>query len=81
MYYAGVDIGGTKTALALFNENFDCIVERMIPTDCRNGCRALVDQVHRVYCDTLAENGISKALSSSAIFWYSSYSSSVSHRK
>lgn len=59
-YYVGIDIGGTKTALALYDETFSLVVERTMATDCQNGCRALVEQIHRLYEEMLSEAAVSE---------------------
>ncbi len=60
MYYVGVDIGGTKIAIAVFDCEFHSIVECVIPTDCRNGCRAMVEQIYRAYRDVLSQASINE---------------------
>ena len=57
-FYIGVDIGGTKTSVAVFKENIQCIAEKTFPTKCSLGALSLVERIADVYKVLLKENGI-----------------------
>ncbi len=44
-YYVGVDIGGTKTAVGLFDERLQPLVVHTIPTNPQDGCIRLVERI------------------------------------
>lgn len=43
--YLGIDIGGTKTALALYDRHFQTAAETAMPTQPERGCRDLVCRI------------------------------------
>jgi len=53
---AGIDIGGTKIAVALENLNGEKIAARRLPTRVENGAYAIIESVSRAITDMLAEN-------------------------
>lgn len=58
-YYFGVDIGGTKTAAGIFDQDFHAVRTITVPTRPEEGCRSLVNRIGDMYRSLLAENGMS----------------------
>lgn len=52
MYYVGVDVGGTKTAYGVFNENHQILSRHLQPTltkgSCEDICQRVVDGLYQV---------------------------------
>ena len=44
-YFLGMDIGGTKTAVALYDREFRPVGKQTMPTRPENGCRELVGRI------------------------------------
>lgn len=44
-YYLGIDIGGTKTAIGLFDENLNLLVETAFATEASLGYESLLDRI------------------------------------
>lgn len=48
-YYAGIDIGGTKTTVGLFNRDFSVIKTITLPSEPKQGCVSLVSRIGEAY--------------------------------
>ena len=46
-YHIGVDIGGTKTAVALFDGEMKMLCRDSFPTGSAGSCQALVQEIYR----------------------------------
>lgn len=57
-FYLGIDIGGTKTSVGIFDENIICVAEKTFPTDCKSGAERLVERIADFYEIMLCENKI-----------------------
>ena len=57
-YHFGVDIGGTKTAVGIFDRNFHLVKTATIPTCPQEGCRTLAGRIGKIYRSLIAESGI-----------------------
>jgi glucokinase len=55
---AGIDIGGTKIALALENLNGEKVAERLLPTQTEIGARAIIENVFRAITEMLEEKRV-----------------------
>ncbi len=44
-YFLGMDIGGTKTAVALYDREFRPVGKQTMPTRPESGCRELVGRI------------------------------------
>lgn len=58
---AGIDIGGTKIAVALENLNGEKVASRRLPTQTEIGARAIIENVFRAITEMLAENRVDLA--------------------
>lgn len=57
-YYAGVDIGGTKTAVGLFDEQLEPVCVHTIPTCAVDGCARLVQRIGEEWRSLLTEHRV-----------------------
>lgn len=57
-YYAGIDIGGTKTAVGLFDEGFASVAAETIPTCPETGCSVLVERIGATFRSLLEQQGL-----------------------
>lgn len=57
-YYAGVDIGGTKTAVGLFDERLEPLQIVTMPTQSSDGCKRLVERIGAAWRELLAAQGV-----------------------
>ena len=54
-FHAGVDIGGTKTVIGIFDDMFRLIKSETFATSSQKGCRWLVNRIGETYGKLLAE--------------------------
>ncbi|MCQ2449353.1 MAG: ROK family protein, partial [Clostridia bacterium] len=59
-YYLGIDIGGTKTAVGVFDPDCTLIAETAFPTNPQSGCADLVHRIGVTYRKLLQENGLAE---------------------
>lgn len=59
MYYLGVDIGGTKTAVGIINENNQLLNVESIPTDVQGGLKIISSNVAHLVSKVLNKQGLS----------------------
>mgnify|MGYP005757522119 CR=1 FL=1 len=57
-YALGIDIGGTKTAVGIFDAGFHEVKRVTLPTQPQDGCRELVRRIGGAYRALLRETGI-----------------------
>lgn len=58
-YYAGVDIGGTKTAVGLFDEKAEPLRLVTMPTCAQEGCLNLTRRIGEAWREILKQSGLS----------------------
>ena len=57
-YYLGIDIGGTKTTVGLFDADCGLVKAHTVPTQPQDGCPRLVERIRDVYDTLLTETGL-----------------------
>lgn len=58
-YHVGVDIGGTKTAVGIFDRDFQPVCTETIPTRFQEGCSVLAGRIGETYRSLLLESKLS----------------------
>ena len=58
-YHVGIDIGGTKTALGVFDREFRMVSTEAMPTIPQEGCYDLVVRIEKAWRSLLKRNGLS----------------------
>lgn len=58
-YHFGVDIGGTKTAVGIFDRQFRPLRTATIPTRAEEGCQALTEHIGELYRSLVGQSGLS----------------------
>ena len=58
MRYLGVDIGGTKIAAGIVDENFHILAEETVPTDVAGGPNAITADIVRAVQAACAQAGM-----------------------
>ena len=58
LYHLGIDIGGTKTSVGIFDADFRAVKSVTMPTQPQEGCRTLVRRIGDAYRTLLRETGV-----------------------